>query len=75
LRAFAYLHQDQALDFRESIVGCLPLLVFFLLGALLGYVFWGDIGLLWGCGIGLALGTCSTGIFIWLLRKENGVKK
>ncbi|GLQ99635.1 hypothetical protein [Dyella mobilis] len=56
-------------------MGCLPLLVFFLLGALIGYVCGGAVGVLWGCGIGLALGLLSIGAFIWLLRKENGTRK
>jgi hypothetical protein len=54
---------------RRKPVGCLPLLVLFVLGALVGYAFWGDAGMLWGCGAGLVLGLASTGVFVWLLRK------
>ncbi|GGA00624.1 hypothetical protein [Dyella caseinilytica] len=49
-------------------MGCLPLLILFLLGALIGHVFWGDTGMLWGTGIGLLLGLVSTGVFVWLIR-------
>jgi O-antigen/teichoic acid export membrane protein len=49
-------------------VGCLPLILLFLLGALIGYAFWGDTGMLWGCGIGLVLGLLSAGWFVWWLR-------
>jgi O-antigen/teichoic acid export membrane protein len=54
-------------------MGCLPLIVFFVLGAVIGYVFWGDNGMLWGSGIGLVLGLLSAGWFVWWLRKiRNG---
>jgi hypothetical protein len=60
---------------QETAMGCLPLIVLFVLGALIGHVFWGDNGLLWGCGIGLVLGLLSTGVFLWLLRREQNGKK
>lgn len=56
-------------------MGCLPLIVFFVLGALLGYAFWGDTGMLWGSGIGLALGLLSAGMFVWWLRKVRQENK
>jgi hypothetical protein len=56
-------------NIRRKPVGCLPLLILFLLGALIGYALGGDAGMLWGCGIGLVLGVMSTGVFVWLLRK------
>ena len=33
-------------------MGCLPLLLLFLLGTLIGYLVDGDTGMLWGSGIG-----------------------
>ncbi|MBE1162829.1 hypothetical protein [Dyella acidiphila] len=49
-------------------MGCLPLLLLFLLGTFVGRIFWGDTGMLWGSGIGLLLGLLSTAVFVWLLR-------
>jgi hypothetical protein len=69
LRAFAFLHEDQALCFQDIRMGCLPLIVLFVFGALVGYFFWGDTGMLWGSGIGLVLGLLSAGWFVWWLRK------
>lgn len=53
-------------------MGCLPLIVFFVLGALIGYAFWGDTGMLWGSGIGAGLGVISAGLLVWLLRVAKG---
>jgi hypothetical protein len=52
-------------------VGCLPLPILFLLGAFIGRAFWGNNGMLWGSGIGLALGLLSVSVFIWLMRRGN----
>jgi Na+-driven multidrug efflux pump len=56
-------------------VGCLPLPILFLLGALIGRAFWGNTGMLWGCGIGLVLGLVSAGAFIWFVRNDKDGKK
>ncbi|GLQ48807.1 hypothetical protein ACFFJT_17555 [Dyella flava] len=53
-------------------MGCLPLIILFVLGALIGRVFWGNTGLLWGSGIGLALGVISAAWLVWLIRKAKG---
>lgn len=50
-------------------MGCLPLPILFLLGALIGRLFAGNEGMLWGSGIGLLLGLVSAGAFIWLIRR------
>jgi hypothetical protein len=50
-------------------MGCLPLPILFVLGALLGRFIGGDPGMLWGSGIGLLLGLALAGAFIWLIRR------
>jgi NhaP-type Na+/H+ or K+/H+ antiporter len=52
-------------------MGCLPLIILFVLGALIGDVFWGNTGLLWGSGIGLVLGLISGVALIWVIRKAK----
>jgi hypothetical protein len=52
-------------------MGCLPLPLFFILGVVIGNAFWGNTGVLWGAGIGLALGLAFTGAFIALLRGKR----
>jgi NhaP-type Na+/H+ or K+/H+ antiporter len=52
-------------------MGCLPLIILFVLGALIGQVFWGSTGMLWGSGIGLALGLVSAVALIWVIRKAK----
>jgi len=52
-------------------VGCLPLPILFVLGVVVGSVFWGDRGALWGAGIGLLLGLLLGGAFIALLRRRR----
>lgn len=52
-------------------MGCLPLPLLFLLGALIGHLVGGDTGMLWGSGIGLVLGLISAGVFIWLVRGKR----
>jgi hypothetical protein len=50
-------------------MGCLPLPVLFVLGALIGRFVDGNNGMLWGSGIGLLLGIVLAGAFIWLIRR------
>jgi hypothetical protein len=50
-------------------MGCLPLPVLFVLGALIGRHVNGNAGMLWGSGIGLLLGFASAAVFIWLIRR------
>jgi len=70
LRAFAFLGDDSARGFDEDIfMGCLPLPVLFVLGALIGRYVGSDNGMLWGSGIGLLLGIVSAGVFVWLIRR------
>jgi hypothetical protein len=70
LRAFAFLSDDAERYFREGArMGCLPLPILFVLGALIGRYVDGDNGMLWGSGIGLLLGIVSAGVFVWLIRR------
>jgi hypothetical protein len=54
---------------EETAMGCLPLPLLFLLGALIGRYVDGNVGMLWGAGIGLLLGIVSAGLFIWIIRR------
>jgi NhaP-type Na+/H+ or K+/H+ antiporter len=55
-------------------MGCLPLPLLFVLGALIGRAFWGDTGMLWGSGIGLALGLILAVVVVWLMRGTRNDK-
>jgi hypothetical protein len=52
-------------------MGCLPIPILFVLGVVVGSVFWGDRGALWGAGIGLLLGLGLAGAFVTLLRRRR----
>jgi tetrahydromethanopterin S-methyltransferase subunit G len=52
-------------------VGCLPLLLLFPLGFGAGYLIGGDIGGLWGAGIGLLLGVLAMAWLIKALRRRR----
>lgn len=52
-------------------MGCLPLVILFVLGALIGQVFWGSTGMLWGSGIGFTLGLVSAGALVWVIRRAK----
>lgn len=52
-------------------MGCLPLLLLFPLGAGIGYVVVGEIGALWGAGIGVALRAVLMGLLIRFLRRRR----
>jgi hypothetical protein len=54
---------------EDAVMGCLPLPVLFVLGALIGRHVNGNAGMLWGSGIGLLLGFASAAVFIWLIRR------
>lgn len=49
-------------------MGCLPVLLLLPLGAGIGYLIGGDVGALWGAGIGVALGLAAAGAVIKLIR-------
>lgn len=52
-------------------MGCLPILLLFPLGFGVGYLIDGEIGGLWGAGIGFALGLLSIALFILALRRRH----
>ena len=52
-------------------MGCLPLLLLFPLGAGIGYLVAGNIGALWGAGIGVALGGVLMGLLMRLMRRRR----
>ena len=49
-------------------MGCLPVLLLFPLGFGIGYLAGGDVGGLWGAGIGLLLGVVAMVLFVKALR-------
>jgi hypothetical protein len=49
-------------------MGCLPLLLMLSLGAGVGYLVDGQIGMLWGAGIGVVVGGVLMGALIRALR-------
>ena len=55
----------------QSLMGCLPIPILFVLGVLIGEWLGGDRGALWGAGIGLLLGMILFGIFIVKLRQRR----
>lgn len=52
-------------------MGCLPMLLLFPLGAGVGYLIAGNIGALWGAGIGVVLSALLTGLLIRSLRRHR----
>ena len=53
-------------------MGCLPVLLLFPLGTGLGYLVGGDLGALWGAGIGVLLGLLLMGLLIRAMRQRQG---
>jgi len=49
-------------------MGCLPVLLLFPLGAGVGYLVGGDVGALWGAGLGVVLGLLLMGLLIRAMR-------
>lgn len=52
-------------------MGCLPVLLLFPLGAGIGYLVAGDLGALWGAGIGVTLGALLMGLVIRFMRRHR----
>jgi len=52
-------------------MGCLPLIVLFVLGAGIGYAVDGRIGALWGAGAGLLAGIVSGLALMWVMRRSR----
>lgn len=52
-------------------MGCLPLIVLFVLGSGIGWWLGGDTGAVWGAGIGLALGIVVGLILVVFLRRAH----
>lgn len=53
-------------------MGCLPIIILFMLGAGIGYGVGGAAGSLWGAGLGLLLGTLGAAALVWHLRRVRG---
>ena len=49
-------------------MGCLPVPICFLLGCGIGYLAAGQMGALWGAGIGLLVGLVGMGVLVKALR-------
>jgi hypothetical protein len=58
-----------SIAFEGRAMGCLLLPLLFVAGVLIGNMFWGNNGALWGAGIGLVLGLVFTAAFIVVLRR------
>ncbi len=52
-------------------MGCLPVLLLFPLGAGIGYLIGGELGALWGAGIGVVLGLLLLGLLIRMMRQRR----
>ncbi|MEO8780259.1 MAG: hypothetical protein ABI389_16545 [Rhodanobacter sp.] len=55
----------------DDLMGCLPLVLLFPLGAGIGYLVAGDIGALWGSGIGMVLGVALIGLLISCMHRRR----
>jgi hypothetical protein len=53
------------------VMGCLPVIALFVLGAGLGWWLGGDIGAVWGAGIGLAVGIVAGIMLVLILRRAR----
>lgn len=52
-------------------MGCLPIIVLFLLGTGIGWLAAGSRGLLWGAGAGIAAGVVATAVLALILRRAR----
>lgn len=52
-------------------MGCLPIIVLFVLGSGLGWWLGGATGAVWGAGIGIALGIAAGVVLVYLLRRGH----
>jgi len=52
-------------------MGCLPILLLFPLGFGIGYLIAGDIGSLWGAGVGFVAGLLAMAVFVKALRARR----
>jgi hypothetical protein len=52
-------------------MGCLPMLLLFPLGFGIGYLMAGDIGGLWGAGVGFVAGLLAMAAFVKALRARR----
>src|SRR3546814_12158603 len=54
----------------SGLMGCLPVLLLFPLGAGVCYLVGGDVGALWGSGLGMVLGLLLMGLLIRAMRQR-----
>ena len=63
-------HRPRRAD-TAATMGCLPVLLLFPLGAGIGYLVAGELGMLWGAGIGVMLGLLLMGLLIRAMRQRR----
>lgn len=52
-------------------MGCLPIIVLFVLGTGIGWWLDGDTGAVWGAGIGIAVGVAAGLLLVYVLRRGH----
>lgn len=52
-------------------MGCLPIIILFILGSALGWWLGDETGAVWGAGIGLAVGIVSGFLLVVILRRAH----
>jgi hypothetical protein len=63
--------RHQRRRWRADTLGCLSILLLFPPGAGIGYLLAGDIGALWGAGIGVVLGVLLMAMLLRFLRRHR----
>lgn len=52
-------------------MGCLPIIILFVLGTGIGWWLDGSTGAVWGAGIGIAIGIVAGLVLVFLLRRTH----